>query len=223
MDGLWYEERTCQDNFSETKHSNTSGLLCFFSSLSFVVSWLHDTTFLLIRPLWRHDLSASPSDAALSLRSQPPPLCCLIAVKKRLCDYSTTDWNAPSVKTSACADALALNKYHQLQMPLPTPLLRGFNNFVCGRGARRGEKLHPQFHLPPLAVREIAQTTLICLIAKTHISFLFHCHIINKWSTNTDISRLLKWLQFIVLLEMIFMFAAAVRRKAKDITSPQRQ
>lgn len=156
---------------------------------------------------------------ALPATSSVLPDCC----KKRLCDYSTTDWNAPSVKTSACADALALNKYHQLQMPLPIPLLRGFNNFVCVRGARRGEKLHPQFHLPPLAVREIAQTTLICLIAKTHISFLFHCHVINKWSTNADISRLLKWLQFIVLLEMIFVFAAAVRRKIKDITSPQRQ
>lgn len=98
MDGLWFEQRSCQDNSSETKHPNTSALRSPLFPQCFAVSRLCDTTFLLIRPLWRHDLSASPWEALLSLLPQPPPLCCLIAVKKKsLRDYRTSDWNAVSL------------------------------------------------------------------------------------------------------------------------------
>lgn len=131
------------------------------------------------------------------------------------------------MKTSACADALALNKYQQLQMPLPKPLLRGFNNFICVRGPDEEKSVHAHTSFggtipspPSGGAGNCTNNVYLFLIAKTHISFLFYCHIINKWCANTGISRLFKWLQFIVLLEMIFVFAVAVRRKNKGHSKP---
>lgn len=106
--------------------------LCFFLSVfcCVMVVW-HSISFnQAFTEAWFECLSFRDSTVlALPATSSVLPDCW----KKRLCYYSTSDWNAPSVKTSACADALALNSYHQLQMPLPTPLLRGFNNFLCVR------------------------------------------------------------------------------------------
>ena len=139
MDGLWCEQKNSRDNFSETKHSNSSVVrfVFFFFFLSLSKFWCvmavwHKMSFnQAFMKLWFECLSFRDATVlALPAMSSVLPDCC----KKRLCDYSTSDWNAPSVKTSACADTLALNKYRQLQMPLPTSHLRGFNNYICVMG-----------------------------------------------------------------------------------------
>lgn len=110
-------------------------------------------------------------------------------------------------------------------LPLPTSLLRGFNNFMCARGPDEEKScVHTQPRLggtipspPSGGARHCTNNVDLFQIAKIHISFLFYCHIINKWGPNAGISMLF---QFVVLLEMIFVFSAAVRRKNKGHNQP---